>query len=446
GPTPRVGRARIRRLDRARPRLHRSTRPLLCLCARPFLHRHALLRRWPCRHRRAVTAAKRRTMARLYATRLSTSNLPTARLAATGRCRPDQPHASRAGRGRRSTSYHRPTHHSLRWPPSKPDRRAGAQETLPHRGNRRRSRTGTEPPNLSRSHVDPVTVHRLRRSKHGTRHSGYRSRHPTIDIRDIRHAVLVYVGDVRLVDDRRVGHVDRTDVVLAHVIAGDVYLAGPERKPADANSAGRPADPRDHGGRIDRANPTRARHPTPRIVPSGPTAVVERRKPPRRVIDPCPTPRRDPSPVSKAVGCPAHGHSRRDPHGTVVRRALPPPVLIEVLRAGDIVGDVLARGGLLILAVALERPVVEAVGSPERGGGRFDAIVAEESHRLLIINRVGLSAAGRFGLAIAHPHDGAITRVTDLHAVLTGLVQHHGRIGCVDLVRLVLQQLTHVHD
>src|SRR5256885_5023605 len=88
----------------------------------------------------------------------------------------------------------------------------------------------------------------------------------------------------------------------------------------------------------------RARYPAPGAVPLHPAAVVKRCITPGRIIDPRPTPRGDPHPVTEAVGRPAGHHHGRCPDVTVLRRLLPAPVGVQILRAGDFVRDVLARG------------------------------------------------------------------------------------------------------
>jgi hypothetical protein len=121
-------------------------------------------------------------------------------------------------------------------------------------------------------------------------------------------------------------------------------------------------------------------------------------------------------------------------------------ILVQILGSGDIVRHILAGRRLVVLTIAFERPVVETIGRAERRPGRFDTIVAQESHRLLIVDGIGLSAAGCFGLPITHSHDRAVARVAHLNTVLARLVQHHRYVRSVDLVGLVLQQLTHVDD
>ena len=252
--------------------------------------------------------------------------------------RSNQPYTRRIDRSRRrrSSGDKRAGHHRLRRPVPKAGRPA-TQHTLPDRRDRRRRRTGRQARDLARSQAHSVPAHRLRGGKDGTGNRSDRTRNGTVDITNVGRPVPIYVRDSRLIDDRSIRDVDRANVALAHVVAGDVYLAWPKREPTDSSSAGRATHPGHHGGRIDRANASRARHPTPGIVPPRPTSVMERRETPRRVIDPGPAPRTDPRPMSEAVGRPADRHRRRNPHGSVVGCVLPLAVLIEVFGAGDIV-------------------------------------------------------------------------------------------------------------
>src|SRR5581483_9377547 len=60
---------------------------------------------------------------------------------------------------------------------------------------------------------------------------------------------------------------------------------------------------RPHWAHIDRA-----RQPAPVAVDVSPTPIVEGSISPGRIIYPRPTPRRNPDPVSKAIGRPSGGH------------------------------------------------------------------------------------------------------------------------------------------
>src|ERR1700682_3247333 len=74
----------------------------------------------------------------------------------------------------------------------------------------------------------------------------------------------------------------------------------------------------------------RPRHPAPRSMEVGPATVVSYRKPPRRVIDPGPTPRRDPRPVPIMIGRPPRRNARY-PNIPVLHIGTPGAEIIQVL-------------------------------------------------------------------------------------------------------------------
>jgi hypothetical protein len=103
-----------------------------------------------------------------------------------------------------------------------------------------------------------------------------------------------------------VAAVDRTDIRRIGAVARPIDLAGGERKPAELRSD-RPGDvqPRasaakkaDKRRRIDRGGLETAGNPAPALTDESPTSVVRRRKPPRGVVDPGPTPWLDPGPAA----------------------------------------------------------------------------------------------------------------------------------------------------
>lgn len=117
-----------------------------------------------------------------------------------------------------------------------------------------------------------VRANGLRGSKYVTRNDGHGTRDFAVDIPG--------VGD-----------------------ASPIHIARTERQPTNT-SRGRPratnsraADPRHQRGRIDRTHSASFRHPTPTIPAVPPTPVVKGRESPGLVIDPAPSPGRDPRPV-----------------------------------------------------------------------------------------------------------------------------------------------------
>src|SRR5256884_2592250 len=146
--------------------------------------------------------------------------------------------------------------------------------------------------------------------EHSLRYGGDRTG-GVVHVVDVGDVVLIDVSDIGVVHDRRVGHVDVAHVGGAHVIARHVDLARRQREPADVgadtygNTPGGSTHPGHQRGCIHRTQAPRARHPAPGAVPLHPAAVVKRCVAPGRIIDPRPTPGRDPHPVTGPVGRPA---------------------------------------------------------------------------------------------------------------------------------------------
>src|SRR5271169_741951 len=144
-------------------------------------------------------------------------------------------------------------------------------------------------------------------------------------MRVVNRVVVVIVGDVGNVRDPRVGHIDVTNVILADkssakaVIPRVEGLAPTQGEPSAAaaeSKAERYAE-----APSESANPTnqrwciertpahaehRARGPTPRSTPGDPSAIVEGSKAPGCTVNPSPAPRRNPNPMSEAIGRPAN--------------------------------------------------------------------------------------------------------------------------------------------
>ena len=273
-----------------------------------------------------------------------------------------------------------------------------------------------------------------------------------VHVVDVGDVVLIDISDIGVVHDRRVGHVDVAHVGGAHVIARHVDLARRQREPADVgadtygNTPGGSTHPGHQRGCIHRTQAPRARHPAPGAVPLHPAAVVKRCVAPGRIIDPRPTPGRDPHPVTEAVGRPAgHDHGRR-PDVTVVRRLLPAPVGVQILRAGDVVRDVLARGRVLQLTLTPRGPAVQIIRSPQGGALISDRVRAGEGDPLLSADGDRLPAARGLRLPLAHLDDGGVACVVDLHAILARLLQREGDVRSIDLVGLISLQVPHAHD
>jgi hypothetical protein len=149
--------------------------------------------------------------------------------------------------------------------------------------------------------------------------------------------------------------------------------------------------------------------------------------------------------VTDAVGSPICRHRRRDPHITVVRSVLPLAVVIEILRPGHVLRHVLARDRPVEFTIPLVRPAIETIRGAQRRRNDGHLVGAHEGHHFLVVDRNCLAAAAGFGLALNDSDYSGIAGFADVHPILSGLIQQHGEIRRIDLVRLVFQQLAHVN-
>src|SRR3981189_728321 len=136
----------------------------------------------------------------------------------------------------------------------------------------------------------------------------------------------------------------------------------------------------------------RPRHPAPRSMDVGPATVVSYRKPPRRVIDPGPAPRRDPRPVPIVIGRPPHRNPRR-PNIPILDIGTPSAEIIQVLVTNKIRRNITGGDRAFPTAVSLMRPAVEVVG--RRG---FSVPIVTQSRA---VEHIGLPGAKHQGGALA---------------------------------------------
>src|SRR5262249_52271501 len=142
------------------------------------------------------------------------------------------------------------------------------------------------------------------------------------------------------------------------------------------------------------------RDPKPPGIAVTPATVVERRKSPRGIIDPRPSPRLHPCPLPIAVWGPSHGYIIRIPDVAVFLGLAPLTIVIEILIAGNVIRKVITRRISILTPVAVECPAVKvvAVGEP------ISIVVesAAETHALTFGKPVGISIS--VGKTFTLPH------------------------------------------
>src|SRR6516162_5853632 len=117
---------------------------------------------------------------------------------------------------------------------------------------------------------------------------------------------------------RYIALVQASSVSRITAVARPICLAGGEREPTDARRGAvghtQPDAPGteegDHRGHVFGVLYKLARGPKPALADKGPAAIMRRGESPGPIVDPGPTPRYDPAPMTVAVGGPIGGQPR----------------------------------------------------------------------------------------------------------------------------------------
>jgi len=154
----------------------------------------------------------------------------------------------------------------------------------------------------------------------------------------------------------RVVDVDDVDVAAAATPPGMEGFTPSEWEPSDATSpaeskAHAPAAATQESDKCRAVNGVRiigSRAPTPSATDIRPAAIVEWREAPRFVVNPSPSPRAYPVPISVAVRGPVRRNIRGIPNRTVVRLLAPGSVVVQIVVARNISRNVLCGSGIVL--------------------------------------------------------------------------------------------------
>ena len=354
-----------------------------------------------------------------------------------------------------------------------PGRRAGTEDgLLRRRGHGRHSNRNWGVDNFPLVDFDHVLAHGLSRGEGLMGSGGHRAGNALVDILDVADADVVTVvddrgvvdvSDIRVVDGG-IRYVHVIHVRAANLIRRHVDLARPQWEPrhtdsataANANPNGevRAADPGHERGRVDRPNVSyfnhcrswRARHPAPHTANDNPTSVMERREAPRLIVNPSPSPGRDPNPVAVAVRSPSNYGSVREPDVAILGHGPPATVIIEILVADHVSRDVARRDGALFAAVAVAAPVIEIVFIAAKAlhvGVKL--FIPEERAGLPRMNRISRSTARDFAFAIANKHGGRVARLVHINAVAAGTKDGKRQVWSVNLKGFIIIETAHAN-
>src|SRR5690349_4832379 len=203
-----------------------------------------------------------------------------------------------------------------------------------------------------------------------------------IDIGDI------HIGDVRSCD------VDAVEVTAAHAVPRNIRFTKAQGAPTVAAKASTEADthapsgaakPRNQRGSVVRTHIDWSRRPPPIVVVINPSAVVERSVAPRLIVNPSPSPRINPDPVSIAIRGPTYINMTRNPHIPVFSGFLPSTVFIEIFIANYIRRNISRRSGVIEPLITITRPLIKVVGRRSRVNVGIRCVGAVGKARLLTI-------------------------------------------------------------
>src|ERR1035437_10077341 len=185
--------------------------------------------------------------------------------------------------------------------------------------------------------------------------------------------------------------------------------------------------------------------PAPSAVPVDPASIVERRKSPRSIIHPSPSPRFDPRPVTVAVGRPARLHRSGYPDRAIHGRGLPDAIGVEVLITNHTRRNIARRQRTIQPFVAHLRPVVETIASRRTIGSVLQRIGSAESDLQTGVDPHRRPITRGLAVAAAHRHPCLIFTGMNVEAIDTGLHHREGDIRSVNLVNLAPLQVADGH-
>ena len=168
---------------------------------------------------------------------------------------------------------------------------------------------------------------------------------------------------------------------------------------------------------------------------------MERREAPGRFIDPRPTPRIHPRPMSAMVGSPTHSHGARLPYHPVGRHVGPHTVLIQVFVADHLARNITRRNAAGFPPLAVHAPLVEHVRARRRIDFLRNGVHSRQTRALPRPYREGRASTGHFGLSAAHRHYGDVVIAIRLDAIVPGAQQRDRHVGSIYFDALVLPQV-----
>ena len=121
----------------------------------------------------------------------------------------------------------------------------------------------------------------------------------------------------------------------------------------------------------------------------------------------------------------------------------PVAIVVEVLVADDIGRKVVRGAGIIVAVIAGFGPSIKVVRTVKLFHIRVKLIGTAECGALTAAEFIALASAHRFSIAFANADDGVVSIGADFDAIVSGLEDGEGLIGCVDLEVVVFMQAAH---
>src|ERR1700722_4214133 len=168
-----------------------------------------------------------------------------------------------------------------------------------------------------------------------------------------------------------------------------------------------------------------------------------RRVAPGTVVDPSPSPRGDPIPVSFVIWSPAGVDVVGKPYVAVGGIVSPVAVVVEVVISDFVMRQILRRTRVVVPVVAGFGPAIELIGPAELFYIRIQRVGAAEGATLPAMQCVRLSITGGLAFAFADCDDGVRFVFACVQAIMSRLHRGERKVRCIDFEIVVVVQSTH---
>ncbi len=250
------------------------------------------------------------------------------------------------------------------------------------------------------------------------------------------------------IHDPRVADVHAAEVAKASAIPWEERLTEAQRAPsetsqgeAEVDTPARAAKPGHQCWCIDWTGVNRPRRPSPVAARVHPAAIVEGSVSPGCVIDPGPTPRLNPDPVTILIRSPTRRHGTWNPHRTVRRDFTPHAVVIEVFVADRSRRHVARRQGSVLTLIAHRAPAIETVVGRGFGRRMGHRVSIGEANLLVRVNPHSRPLTGGIAFTLADGHDTRVAIRIHIKSIVSRLLNGERHVGSVDFVDFAAKQM-----